>query len=141
MKECRCRVPEPKLNRTDRCVRCAGSLETDWACNDRTLKRFMDRLATTIPGGGEAWEQFRLHVEAREAAGRKQFRQSFLGKDMKQNAREEYADGCMYAFMDALQAIRDGRDENIDLILQEAFYAFKAWETTVIRHHKEVGAP
>lgn len=141
VRECECPVPEPKHNRPSVCVRCGFSLDTDWACNDKTLTRFMDRLAECMPGAGETFQQFRLHVEAREAAGRTTFRQTFLGKDMKQNAREEYADACMYVFMDTLKAIREGRDLNMDLALEEAFHAFKGWELSVIRHHKELGAP
>jgi len=140
-RECRCPVPEPKLNRPTTCVRCAGTLETDWACNDKTLARFLDRLEETIPAPGEAWQQFRLHIEAREAAGRSTFRQTFLGKDLLVEAREEATDLALYLALHSLQRLRAGEDQNMDLILTVAHHAYLAYRGTLELHHKERGAP
>lgn len=141
MRECRCSVPEPKINRPTRCVRCAGSLDTDWACNDRTLAAWLDRLGDTIPHKGEEWKQFRLHIEAREAAGRSTFRQTFLGKNLLQEAREEATDLALYMCLHSLQRLRAGEDRNMDLLLTVAHHAYLAYLGTIELHHKEQGAP
>lgn len=141
MRTCRCPVPEPKLNRPTTCVRCGYSLDTDWVCNDRNLARVLDRLAETIPGRGEAWRQFRLHIEAREAAGRSTFRQTFLGKNLLQEAREEATDLALYMCLHSLQRLRAGEDRNMDLLLTVAHHAYLAYLGTIELHHKEQGAP
>lgn len=140
LRECQCPVPEPKLNKPHVCVRCASSLDVDWVCNGKTLSEFMDRLEDSIPKLDRTnWQMFRLHVEAREAAGRSTFRQTFLGKDMGANGREEEADSCMYAFMRSLQRLREGKDQNWDLILKWAHHSYIAYETTIELHHREQG--
>lgn len=141
LRECQCRVPEPKINKPSTCVRCGYSLVTDWVCSDRNVARFLNRLSETIPRGGEAWEQFRIHLEAREAAGRSTFRQSFLGKNLLQEAREEAVDLALYMALHALQRLRAGEDQNIDLLMTAANHAFLAYKATLELHHKEMGAP
>lgn len=141
LRECACPVPEPKPQRPSVCVRCGFSLDTDWVCNDRTVDAFLDRLGETIPGKGEAWQHFRLHLEAREAAGRDTFRQSFLGKDLLQEAREEAVDLALYLCLHSLKRLRSCDDQHMDLVLTVAHHAYQAYAATFDLYHKEHGAP
>lgn len=141
LRECECPVPEPKLQKPTVCVRCGFSIDTDWVCNDRTVANFLDRLGETIIGGGEMWQQFRLHLEAREAAGRSTFRQTFLGKDLLQEAREEAVDLALYLCLQSLKRLRAGDDQHMDLVLTVAHHAYQAYAATIELHHKELGAP
>lgn len=142
LRECACPVPAPKPQKPTVCVKCGYSLDTEWACNGKTLDRFLERMDGIIPTDERtqsAWQMFRLHITAREAAGRKQFGQSFLGKNMTAEGREEESDSGMYAFMKSLQRLRAGQDQHMDLIMEWAYHSFMAYYTTLRLDAREQG--
>lgn len=144
LRECQCETPEPKVNKPHVCVRCGYTLSLNWTSNDATLKEFLDRLEESMPAAGEAFRQFRLHVEARELAGRPIFRQTFLSRpNLLRDIREEASDGALYACLDNLKQRRaTGADEDsIDLLLTAAFHAYKMFEATLELEAKRHGAP
>lgn len=141
MRYCACPIPEPKDKKRDRCVKCDRMMDPATTSNDDTVREFMDRLADSIPDRGPAWDLFRLHIESREFAGRPTFRQTFLGKDLLKEGREESADSGLYALLHRLQCRRDGTDEEMDLILTWAYHAYKAYETTLMLNAKHHSAP
>lgn len=102
----------------------------------------MDRLGSTLPVRGDAWQRFRAHVETRELAGRPVFRQVFLTRENLREAEEEAADLCLYACLDTLKARRAGLgDQDLDMALTVAHHAYKAYEGLIALRAKRRGAP
>lgn len=115
-----------------------------WDTTDETVAAFFDRLAAgAFPGKPDPeYATFRQHCEYRERAGRTDFGDAYLHRDNLAEAREELADLGIYALLDSLQAIRDGKgDEDFELVLTMAHHAYLAYKTSMRLAAKRRGAP
>lgn len=143
LRECPCPVPEPHPNprKGATCVRCGYVLGPTWASGDATLAEFLDRFEDTFPVVPDWWHDVRLHVEARERAGRKQFRQTFLGRNNLHECREEIIDGILYVWLDTLVGRRAGADEETDVVLEIVNHFAQAYRGLAQLKAKHHGAP
>ncbi len=147
LRECACKVPEPHTDprKAHACVRCGFVLGPAWTSSNETVAAFFDSLARTFPSWPHVppwFENFRLHCEAREFAGRKTFRQTFHARDNAAEGFEEAADGALYALFDSLKTRRaEGDDPDLDLALTAAYHFGLAYKALEDRRHKRRGAP
>lgn len=88
-------------------------------------------------GPPEWWQNFRIHCEARELAGRSRFRHSLLARNNPREGMEEAADGALYAFFDTLVSRRALEDEELDVALTAAYHFAKGWEALSHLHDGE----
>ena len=144
-----CSCPRPGLSINPRmqgsCVKCTRMLNPEWVSSDANMERLFGRLAEAMPPGeadSDDFWAFRAQLEAREKAGRDRFGFEYLAKDNPREATEEACDLALYGFLDSLRAIRDnGSDEDIDLVLEAAYYAFKAHAKMRHLRARRHGAP
>lgn len=145
LRECECAVPEPNLSPHKKaCIRCGFLIPTRWSSNDETLRDFLDGFERTFaawPHIPEWWNTFRVHLEARERAGRKTFRQTFLGRNNIQEAREEVVDLGLYVFLDGLKQKRGGGENDADVVMELMRHAAEAYRLLDVLQHKRHGAP
>jgi hypothetical protein len=144
LRRCKCRVPEPKPARPQQCVRCGDLLDPTWTSNDSTLAAFLDRFERTFPAYPHTpsyWTDMRLHLEARERAGRRTFRESFHGRDNVKEAREEVCDLALYTFLDGLVQLRAGEEQDVAVAMELMHHASESYRLLNVLRHKRHGAP
>jgi hypothetical protein len=107
-----------------------------------SLGRILDEDPIVTPANvNPAWHQFKAHCESRELAGRKTFGHSFHARRNLWEAREEAADGANYCAFQGLVDLRQGYDEDRDLLLTAAYHFYEAYETLLQIQSKRHGAP
>lgn len=140
MRQCNCEQPEPKPQNHSVCVKCSYVLPDTWG--DEGVKEFYDALEAAHAGGPPpSFAYFRLEAEARERAGRRRFRFSFLQRDNIRDAFEEFSDGANYLLFRVWQNRRNGRDDQMDLALSAAYHAAKAYHFAAMMRDDERGRP
>ena len=151
-RECRCEEPRESADprREGLCEKCSLRLSPAWTSNDDTFAEFFDRLEATFPGyrsspdwePPESFQMFRSQCQGREMAGRRTYGLRYLNRRNRKDAREEATDLALYMLFDSLREIRrEGYDDDIDLALTAAWYAYKAYATTLDLKHKREHAP
>lgn len=141
---CRCHHPVENINPRNEglCVKCSKKIaEPEWDSSDKTLGDFFERLAeSSFPAYSTSNEKdrrkhipqsffhFYRQCSGRERAGRKKFGYQYLVRSNPREAQEEAADLANYLHFECLRRRRLGQDEEADIALTGAMYAFKAWD-------------
>ena len=143
LRVCECPAPEPhvKPGREGFCVKCDAALDPRWTCSADNTREFLRRLEEANPGAGEPFQRFEAQILRRQRAGESTFRQSFLSRDNLSEAQEECSDLAMYAALHCLVQRRAGQDEEMDIALEIAGHAAKAFELLEIWRAKTHGRP
>lgn len=74
-------------------------------------------------------------------AGRDRFGFQYLRRDNAIEAMEEASDGALYMYLDGLQAIRDGVDEEKDVALTAAYHFAQAHRYCRLLRQRRRGTP
>lgn len=144
LKACPCRIPNPyeePAGKRGTCKQCGYRLDPRWTCTTNTTREFLQRLSEANPGAGESFKRFEAQIIARQQAGEAVFGQRFHGRDNIKEAQEECSDLAMYAALQVLVQRRDDSDEEMDIALEIAQHAAKAYELLEIWRAKNHGRP
>lgn len=144
---CDCPTPRegPNPRSKGSCLKCGKIIDSSYVTSDETHAEFTDRLRSCFPGGSPpGFEDFCRIALERSRGGREQFGHAHLDRD-RDNCREaedEATDLLNYMHFDVLRARREGEgDQDIDLALTTAFYAWKAFESARRLSEKRHGSP
>lgn len=141
-----CKCPEPRESADPRkagsCIKCGKLIPTE-VLSQENIVWFYDRLEACFPGKApETFKSFRHECEVRELEGREKFGLSYLSRQNLREADQEGADGANYLFFDVLKyRRRTGRDDDLELALQGAYHAFKAFDCARRLEAKRRGSP
>lgn len=147
MSAAHCECPEPQESVDDRkagsCIKCGKLIDAAVLSSDPNIRGFYDRLESTFPGKAPVgFAEFRRQAEAREREGRSLFGLRYLRRPNLREAKEEGSDGGNYFYMDMLQNRHlTGRDDDMDLVLEGAWHAFKMHEVAQQLSARRRGSP
>lgn len=140
MRICQCEVPNEDYDprRVRICVRCSCYIPKDWTLGNQTISEFFERLEAAMPESASDWfTEFRIHVEARELAGRKKFGYGHLNRDNARESQEELADAAIYFLCCILDQRRVGDHEEWELALTATKHAALAYQHSLaLRRHE-----
>lgn len=146
LRECQCTKPHrsPNPRRPHACV-CGLHISDEWDITDANVWAFFNRLAEGMfPNEIELppwFESFREHATRREAHGRHAFGHEYLRRENPVEAQEEAADGAIYLLLDLLRSRREGREEDIDVVLTAAMHFAQAHRYLNLLRAKRQHAP
>lgn len=142
---CTCAKPREGADprREGSCNQCGRVIDRDWATTDETHNEFTSRLRSCFPGHPPpGFDEFCHGALERARGGREEFGHAHLDRDNCLEAEDEALDLLNYMHFDVLKAQRDGLGEqDIDLALQTAYYAWKAFESARKLSAKRHGSP
>jgi hypothetical protein len=133
--------PDPRSKGS--CVRCGKLIDQEALSTDETHAQFTGRLRSCFPGPPPTgFDDFCQTALERARGGREEFGHSHLDRDNCMEAEDEATDLLNYMHFDVLKAEREGYGEqDIDLALSTAFYAWKAFESARKLAAKRRGSP